>query len=317
MNFDAIDLNLLRVFDVLMRERNVTHAADRLGRTQSAVSHSLGKLRLLFKDELFTRDAGAMKPTPRAIELSVDISVALANIRATIDRHQRFDPAETRRNFRIGLIDYHAMIFIPGLIKQFAAKAPQATLNVIPSTRAEVGPLIHSRQLDCAIIGSFDSEDPNLLQLELGQDRLVCAMWSGSSILKSPLTLEAYLAATHVQISADGVAESLADKALKERGLRRIVNATIPNYLVIPWVLRGTDLITHCGDSILLLLDDRSEITLTSPPLPISPVTISLILHRQMATDPATIWLRQLVEQLFNDWQSRKSAAWVDSPYVR
>ena len=94
---------------------------------------------------------------------------------------------------------------------------------------------------------------------------------------------------------------------MKEKGLRRTVTATTPNYLVIPWVLRGTDLITHCGDSILLLLDERSVVTLTSPPLSLPPVTISLILHRQMATDSATIWLRALMEEIFADWQSRKT----------
>ncbi|PBI87740.1 Nodulation protein D 2 [Variovorax boronicumulans] len=316
MNFDSIDLNLLRVFDVLMRERNVTVTADRLCRTQSAISHSLAKLRSLFNDELFVRDGGTMKPTPRAIELAVDISTALSSIRATVDRHQRFDPSQTRANFRVGLIDYHAMIFLPNLIKELAEKAPNATLNVIPAARTEVAPLIHSHQLDCAIMGNFDVEDPGLLKLELGQDRLVCAMWRGSSLLQQPLTLESYLAATHVQISADGMSESLADRALKERGLRRKVAATIPNYLIIPWVLRGTDLITHCGDSILLLLDEKSEVMLAPPPLPLPPLTISLVLHRQMATDPATTWFRGIIERIFEEWQASKKSAWAESPFV-
>ncbi|RWB30460.1 MAG: LysR family transcriptional regulator [Mesorhizobium sp.] len=71
MNYDDIDLNLLRVFDVMMRERSVTRAAIELGRTQSAVSHSLSKLRYLLQDELFTRDGGEMRPGEGFIRLNV------------------------------------------------------------------------------------------------------------------------------------------------------------------------------------------------------------------------------------------------------
>lgn len=316
MNFSGIDLNLLRVFDVLMREGNVTVAAERLGRTQSAVSHSLGKLRALFKDKLFVRDGGSMKPTPRAIELSAEISDALASIRATIDRYQLFVPDQTRRVFRVGLIDYHGAMVIPELIKHFRAEAPHATLNVMPTSKEEVGRLILTRKLDCAIVLNFDQDDQNLLLSEVGRDNLVCAIWSGSPLLSQPLTLERYLAATHIQISADGMSEGLADKVLREMGLQRHVAATIPSYLVIPWVLRGSDLITHCADSILLTLDEKSEVGLTKAPIALPSMPISLIIHKQMASDPATTWLKRLIEGIYADRQIRKEAARAAGPFV-
>ncbi|PDT18649.1 LysR family transcriptional regulator [Rhizobium sp. J15] len=314
MNFSAIDLNLLRVFDVLMREGNVTIAAERLGRTQSAVSHSLGKLRALFNDKLFFRDGGSMKPTPRAIELSAEISDALANIRATIDRYQRFVPAQTRRVFRVGLLDYHGAMVIPHLIKRFRAEAPHAALNVIPTSKEEVGRLILTRKLDCATIVNFDRHDQNLLVSEVGRDELACAIWSGSELLRRPLTLERYLEAAHVQISADGSSEGLADKVLRDMGFQRNVVATIPNYMVIPWVLRGSDLIIHCADSVLSLLDETSEVSMVKAPLTLPSMPISLIIHWQMATDPATIWFKGLIEEIYADRQIRKDAAGGKSP---
>lgn len=308
MNFDHIDLNLLRVFDVLMREMSVTKAAVRLGKTQSAISHSLNKLRYLFKDELFTRDSGAMRPTPRAIELAADIAGALTTIRATIDRHQIFEPIETRRNFRIGLTDYHSMAFIQGLIQEFAKVAPKATLNIVPVSATEVHTLIPSRHLDCALIGASIKEEPNLLRIELGQDRLLCAVWSGSDLARKPLSLDRYLAAKHIQISADGYSEGLADITLRERGLRRVVAATISNYSVIPWVLRGTDFVTHCGDGLLPLLDDRSGVTLVLPPLPLPNVRVSLVIHRLLVADPAIAWLRDQITNLYRRWEGEKKA---------
>ncbi|PSH70871.1 LysR family transcriptional regulator [Phyllobacterium brassicacearum] len=292
-----------------MREGTVTTAAERLGRTQSAVSHSLGKLRALFKDKLFIRDGRSMKPTPRAVELSDEISDALESIRATIDRYQSFVPSETKRIFRVGLLDYHGAMVVPELIKRFRVEAPHASLHVMPSSKEEVGRLVLSRKMDCAITPNFDRPDPNLLLSEVGRDELVCAIWSGSELARQPLTLQSYLEATHIQMSADGRSEGLADKALREVGLKRKVAATIPNYLIIPWVLRGSGLITHCADSIVLLLDEHSQVSFVKAPLELPSMPISLIIHKQMAGDPATAWLKWLIEKIYADREVRKGAA--------
>lgn len=313
VNFDQVDLNLLRVFDMLMREMSVTRAAARLGKTQSAVSHSLIKLRYLFKDELFSRDGGTMRPTPRAIELASDIAGAMATIRATIDRHQTFEPMETRRNFRIGLTDYHSSAFIQGLIQEFAKLAPRATLNIIPVSATEVHTLIHTRHLDCALVGAPVKEVSSLARIELGQDRLLCAIWSGSDLARKPLSLATYLAAKHIQISADGYSEGLADVALRERGLRRIVAATISTYSVIPWVLRGTDFITHCGDGLLPLLNDQSGVALALPPLPLPNVRVSLVIHKVLLADPAIGWLRDQIINVYRQWEIEKKSLFKSS----
>jgi DNA-binding transcriptional LysR family regulator len=306
MNFNDLDLNLIRVFEVMMRERSVTRTALELGRTQSAISHSLSRLRLLFRDKLFTRDGGVMRPTPRAVELLPDISAGLAAIRASIDRHQVFDPATTRRNFRVGLTDYHAMIIIPRLLQEFSRQAPHATLNIIPANGIEIASSLHLRQIDCALTGAVIKDDPNILKIELGQDRLFCAVWSGSDIARSTMPLETYLSASHLQVSADGVSSGLADAALKELGLRRKVVATISNYLALPWVLRGTELVAHCGDGILQILDEASEVTLLAPPIPIPHVSAWLLLDPQMATDPGTAWLRDVLTIIYRDSQIMK-----------
>ena len=310
VNFNQVDLNLLRVFDVLMRERSVTRAAIELGRTQSAVSHSLGKLRHLFKDELFHRDGGEMNPTPKARELVASVSMALSHLRSIVDHNLSFAPQLTRRNFRLGLTDYHAIGFIPGLIKAFSDLAPGATLTVVPVTSSQIGPLIQSLQLDCVILGNYDQEDSAVVRVEMGRDRLVCVSWSGSSLMPAPISLDAYLEATHILISADGKAESLADKALRARGLSRRISATIPTYLAIPWALRGTNLLTHCGESLVLMLSRDSEVTMFLPPIPLSDFEISLLLHRHMVSDPAIVWLRSLIESISERWEVMKKDAW-------
>lgn len=102
----------------------------------------------MFKDKLFIRDGRSMKPTPRAVELSDEISDALESIRATIDRYQSFVPSETERIFRVGLLDYHGAMVGPELIKRFRAEAPRASLHVMRSSKEEVGRLVLSRKMD-------------------------------------------------------------------------------------------------------------------------------------------------------------------------
>src|SRR5215475_9899760 len=105
VNLSRIDLNLLVHLDALLTERSVTRAAARVGLGQSAMSHNLARLRKLFGDELLTRGADGMRPTPRALALVDPVRVTLAQIQAAVLQREAFDPATAERTFRIGLAD--------------------------------------------------------------------------------------------------------------------------------------------------------------------------------------------------------------------
>lgn len=304
-SLNQIDLNLLRTFDVLMQERSVTRSAMRLGRTQSAVSHSLGRLREIFNDVLFSWDAGMMEPTPRARELAIVISRALADIRLVVDRHLNFEPAQTNRNFRIGLSDYTAVTFLPTLIESFSALAPNATLNVVHAREPDVLESLRSREVECAVLGNARVEGDQFEVVELSRDRMVCGGWSGNRLLDD-FTPERYLASPHLQISADGTAAGVADTVLRGMGLTRKVVATIPHYLVAPWVIKGTQLVAMFGDGVLLALPEESEIRIVPPPINLPEVTISLIFERNVAFDPGHRWFRNLITSVSDSQKIRK-----------
>jgi DNA-binding transcriptional LysR family regulator len=306
-SLDQIDLNLLRIFDILMQERSVTKTARRTGRTQSAVSHSLGKLREIFQDELFSRDALRMEPTLRALELAAVISTSLSDIRHVVDRHLHFEPGETRRNFRVGLSDYTAATFLPSLIERFTAAAPHATLNVLHTRQSEVTSLLKARAIECAVLGNVVVDDERISQLVLSVDKMVCAGWSGNPALQQ-LTLERYLEASHLQISADGVGEGLSDAALRQMDLSRKVVATVPHYLVAPWILKGTQLLTAFGDSLVLALDSASETYVVAPPFDIPDVTVTMVFERRLEADLGCSWLRSLIEEISVEQRDRKAA---------
>lgn len=308
-SLNQIDLNLLRVFDILMQERSVTMAATRLGRTQSAISHSLGKLRAVFKDDLFSRDSGLMEPTPRARELAVVISRALADIQATVDQHLNFEPAKTRRNFRIGLSDQTSVAFMPKLIEEFSAKAPHATLNVLHVLDTDVPSSLKNRDMECAIIGNTLLQEGLLRVIDIARDAVVCAGWQGNPLLDD-FNAERYLESPHLQISADGKSLGIADIALKSIGLTRQVVATIPHYLVAPWVIKGTRLITVFADSVLLALPEESETRILAPPIPLPDVVHSLIYERSMEEDPGHKWFRGLLRSIADAQRQRKETVY-------
>lgn len=316
MNFNNFDMNLLRVFDALMQEKSVTRAAERLHRTQSAISYSLAKLRALFADELFVRDGGAMRPTSVALDVYPELSGALMNIRVLLDRRQRFEPASSRRNFRIGLTDYHSTILVPDLIREFTQNAPHASFNVIPINSPDLMEMLTTGRLDCALSSAYVGSEHALAELPLGNYELLCAAWAGSTMARERIDLNRYLELPHLQISADGMSEGIADQALRKIGLKRRVLVTIANYLLLPWALRETELISHCGSSLTQVFDASTGIIFFPPPLEVPEVRLSLLFSRQLATDEPTMWLLNLISEIYERTEIRRKEAVLNSPNV-
>jgi LysR family transcriptional regulator, mexEF-oprN operon transcriptional activator len=122
------DLNLLVVFDVLMTERSVTRAADRLGRTQSAVSHSLSRLREQFGDPLLLKSGVRMQPTPLALELIEQARPMLGGLQRVLSPQQVFDPGKSNRVFRLAVPDF-ALTLFADLLTRLHAEAPDVAIE--------------------------------------------------------------------------------------------------------------------------------------------------------------------------------------------
>jgi len=95
MHIGDLDLNLVPVLDALFQEGSVSRAADRLGLTQSAMSHALRRLRMYFDDPLFVRGSGGMSPTPKAQELAPIVAEMMERVRSYLVPGAGFNPADT------------------------------------------------------------------------------------------------------------------------------------------------------------------------------------------------------------------------------
>ena len=151
VNLARIDLNLLTAFEALYRERQVSRAAARVGRSQSAMSHTLARLRDLFEDELFVRADNQLVPTRQAQELAELVLPALQSLRAAIEQKGRFDPALSRRHFRIGMSDIASFLLLPAVIPDLRAQAPNIDISVLDNASS---PGVAHREL-CRTCGIF------------------------------------------------------------------------------------------------------------------------------------------------------------------
>src|ERR1700730_10202272 len=146
----ALDLNLLVVFDAIMRERSVTRAGQRLGLSQPAMSHALTRLRHMLKDELFVRSPNGMVPTPRAEELATLIRIALDGLQQSLEPVE-FEPSKATTTFRIAVDNYAAIVLVAPIAAHVAKIAPGVTLDFRPSGTLNVLELLDRSELQLAL----------------------------------------------------------------------------------------------------------------------------------------------------------------------
>src|SRR5579872_306530 len=150
LHFSSLDLNLLRVFDALLEERSVTRAGDRLGLSQSAVSHSLGRLRHALGDPLFVRKSGGVEPTPRALEIGPALHAALRQLQEALSP-PGFDPSTAERRFILAAGAYACTILVPALVERLRQAAPGVRLQ-IEAYGPDYQENLESGRIDAAIV---------------------------------------------------------------------------------------------------------------------------------------------------------------------
>ena len=221
-NLSRLDLNLLVAFDALLTERSVTRAAARVGLGQSAMSHNLGRLRALFGDELLTRGAEGMRPTPRALALADPVRVTLAQIQAAVLQREAFDPSTAERSFRVGLADSIEVAVIPGLLARLRAVAPAVSLRLRSIERSSILEDLDTGKLDLGI-GVFDQGQVHHKRRALYSDSFLCLFNPAQLNFSVPISVEDYLSVPHVLASLTDDAHGAVDEALAKRKLKRTI----------------------------------------------------------------------------------------------
>lgn len=291
-----IDLNLLTVFDAVMRERNATRAAHRIGLTQPAVSHALNRLRAVLGDPLFVRTPGGMVPTPFAQEMATPVRGMLEGIENLFSRERNFDPTASARAFTLGMSDYATSVLLPKVLEILTTEAPGVSITV-KNTGHDVGlGMVDSGQAELAA-GNFPLPPPHLRRELLYREGFVCAGRTGHPALNGRLTLKRYLAIDHLQVSTAGNPHGYVDDVLDKMNVRRRVKATVGHFLAAPLLLENTDLLATEPTRLFSALGKRHGLRLATPPFALPEFEVVQIWHARHDGDPGHAWLRTVLRR--------------------
>ena len=300
LNFRTLDLNLLRVFDVVMAERNLTRAAERLSITQPAVSNALKRLKDSVGEDLLTRAPNGVKPTPRAEALWPDVRNALGHLRAALAPDE-FDPQASQANFRIAMADATAALLMPPLVSHIERHEVLGNVRVLPLTTRDPSALLERGDADLAV-GYFpetvagllgpDGESP-LRHATLQHGEYVVVMREGHPLAQGELTLDAYCNAQHLLVSFSGRAHGLVDQALVGLKRQRRIVLTVNQYFTAGRVVANSNLLTVLPAFFVDSTGYRGQVVTRPLPFALAGLQISMLWHQRNDRVSSQQWLRE------------------------
>ena len=298
MELHQLDLNLLVVFNQLLIERRVSKVADNLGISQPAVSNSLAKMRKIFGDDLFLRTPKGMEPTPFADQLAESVSYALAMIHSGVNQRTTFEPSTAKRAFTIGMTDIGEIYFLPALMERLRREAPGVTLSTIRNAAINLRDDLESGKVDLAL-GLLPQLKAGFFQRRLFSQSYVCLMRQGHRLDKRRMSLAEFSAAEHLVVISAGTGHGKVDELLLRSGVERIVRLTVPHYVSVGHILRGSDLIATVPKRLADRLVEPFDLVEIPHPAKLPDVAINVFWHAKYHRSPANRWLRGVVFELF------------------
>lgn len=306
MNIAKIDLNLLVYLDVLLRERNVTRAANQLNITQPAMSNGLKRLRDLLNDPILVRTSEGMTPTERALELKPVVRGVLSTLEESLQPTKRFTPDDSKRVFRIMASDYAASTLIPTVLNKLRERAPNTTLDIMTPSDVSFHD-VENGKVDMAI-NRFEDLPVSFHQKTIWRDEFSCVVKKSNPILKS-WSLDSYIRGNHIWVSKTGFGIGVGmepddvrklgwvDEALAKLGKARDISVFTRNYYVALHLAKEKDLIATLPTRMANVFADNAEVAIMDPPFAIQPFELKMIWSALLNKDSSHIWFRQLISE--------------------
>lgn len=288
-----IDLNLLVVLADLLETRSTVLTARRLGRTQSAVSHALARLRSLLDDALFVRSGASLKATPFAEGLEERLGVVLAGADALVAPRDPFSPRSLERTFTIGTTDYAEIVFMPALLRRLRKEAPGVDL-VAQALGADVERALMSREIDLAY-GTRFRVLSGIMEHKVGHEEMLMVVRKGHPALQKRITTASYAALDHVLVTPRGLPGGVVDRALAKIGHQRRVVLRLPHFVAAALIVAQTDLVVTVPASVAHHVRELVKIETRPLPFALAGFTFKLAFSATQKDDPAHVWFRQCV----------------------
>ena len=292
MNIGAADLNLLKYLDVLLREQNVTRAAEQLGITQPAMSNSLKRLRELFGDPLLIRTSDGMTATERAQELRPLVRQILSS--------------ESRRVFRIMTSDYAEATLVPHIVRRLRAEAPHVVLDFLTPSDVSYQDMEQGR-VDMAV-NRFNEIPGSFHQVSLWKDSFSCLL-NRDNPIAGDFNLDSYLSAQHIWVSKTGFGvgfgmnpEKLGglgwiDHALEQLGKSRKISIFTRHYQMPALLAMNNDLVATLPSRVARMQAQNERLLIKEPPFDIPQFELKMAWSSLLHHNVAHRWLRRLIQE--------------------
>jgi len=289
-----VDLNLLLIFDALMEERHVTRAGQRVGLTQPAMSSALGRLRHVLQDDVLVRTPSGMEPTPRACELWESIRQILRHTERVLTQTTVVTASTAQRTVRIRMSDIFLLLSMPAIAARVGREAPQVRLEVVHLSPVQTVAALETDAIDLAL--STGLAVPSTIdRLTLLGDELICLVRRDHPQVSASLDMATFLKIHHVKIAQSPLDTRFIDGQLAAQGLARTIGLTVEDWLAVPHIVAGSDLLAVMPRSIAERYTKTCAIMLVPVPFGQHHLTWCLYWHKRHASDAGHRWLRDVI----------------------
>ena len=295
-----IELRHLRAFEVLLRERNLSRAAEALDVGQPALSKTLAKLRRYFGDPLFVRTGNRMEPTTKALELESAVRVLLDDAVTLRAHHRPFDPAHSQREFTLSVVDAGLARLLPRLLTFLEQHAPSVRLRVVPIDLEALEAALEAGHVDFAL-GAFTSLSKRIRRQSLWPIGYVSVVRHGHPRLGGKPSLQSFVAERHILVSTAGTGHSQqrVERALEQALPPSRIACRVSTFLAAAFTVSRTDLVATLPDAMVAELGGGLALRSFATPLRLPRMDTALLWHERFHRDPGSEWLRAAFAQLF------------------
>lgn len=287
-----IDLNALVTLKVLLDEKHVTQAAEKLNLTQSAVSRTLAKLREMFDDPILVKSGKHLALTTKAERLQPKLNQLLESALVLL-MPDTFDPLTHQGAIRLATTDYGSHTLLPRLVPLLNEAAPSVRLSAV-DWRSNLLTELEDNKVDLMIGGASDQPPADIFQRIVAQDHYL-GLVRKQHPNASGVSLEQYLALNHVMVSPSGSGLSIVDELLKQQGKTRNIGVRVPHFFAALEIIATTDLMILLPSHFIRRYADPDKFAVIEAPLVIPPIEISMFWHARMHHDPLHKWFRHFV----------------------
>lgn len=299
MHVSDLDMTQLRLLEAIAETGSLTAAAGLVSLSQSAASHSLARLRKACGDALFVRAGHRMLPTPYGEQICETARDALRTLRNGFRGPRSFDAATSQRIFTIYMSEAGQLVFLPKLLQLLKKVAPSVRLRVLRVPEENPSHALESGEVDLAI-GHITTMTTGFHRRRLVNEQYVCIACRNNSALHDNITLDEYRTAHHAIADKSGMAHWIVDRALEVRGIKRQIGLVVPEFLALPFVIYGSEMIATVPQRVAEQFSQLLPIKIMPMPIKLDSYEVLLLWHERAHRDAANRWLRHSLAALFD-----------------